>query len=360
MRRGVALFLVGSAVLGLSGCGLFVYEQRAPWRDQAEQACLASKAVRVSNYVEPAREISGPGACGMLQPFRVSAVAEGSVALSSKATWACPVIPVIDGWVNEVVQPAAELYYGARVVELKAGSYSCRSVMNRRGGPRSEHAFGNAMDVMAFRLSDGREISVARGWRGQQIEQEFLREVFVASCERFTTVLGPGYPQHDDHFHLDLARHAGGRKVCKPIIKFAPRLDAIARAGGMLTPRPVGMGSGQTPRYSEGAAVGAGPGERRPVAQGYPGVGTPPAYGQQAGVIRAPATGTGGLYGASAPRPATYPGIAGGPMSLGVPGAAATPEGSDMEEMLESDEDPYAAQPQAAAPPAPAKKGWFW
>jgi hypothetical protein len=46
MRRGVAQYLVGSVVLVLlSGCGLFVTETRAPWRDEAEQACLGAKAV---------------------------------------------------------------------------------------------------------------------------------------------------------------------------------------------------------------------------------------------------------------------------------------------------------------------------
>ncbi|WP_406854437.1 extensin family protein [Alsobacter sp. KACC 23698] len=339
---------------------MFVYEQRAPWRDEAEQACLASRAVQVTAYVEPAREISGPGSCGMLRPFRVSAVADGTVALSRKATWACPVIPVIDGWVNEVVQPAAEMIYGSRVVELKAGSYSCRSVMNRRGGPRSEHAFGNAMDVMAFRLADGREVSVARGWRGQQPDQEFLREVFVGSCERFTTVLGPGYPQHDDHLHLDLARHSGGRRVCKPIIKFAPRLGAYAAAGGAVTPRPMGGGYGTAAASRYGEPL-PGPTDRRPVPLGGAQALSQPVYGQQSGATRAPANGQGGYgqAGAGQPRPATYPGLRpGGPMQLEFPGAgASTPEGMDMDEPTEGDDDPFAAQPTAPSwPPTPPRR----
>ena len=52
MRRGfvafVALTLVG---LGLTGCGLFRYEQREPWRAQAEEACLASGQVRPTAYM---------------------------------------------------------------------------------------------------------------------------------------------------------------------------------------------------------------------------------------------------------------------------------------------------------------------
>ena len=61
---------------------------------------------------------------------------------------------------------------------------------------------------------------------GDLREQEFLREIFVGSCRIFATVLGPGAdPYHYDHFHLDLARHGGGRTICKPVLKFMPNLD---------------------------------------------------------------------------------------------------------------------------------------
>lgn len=253
MRRSGLLLAIASGVLALlSGCGLFNFERRAAWRDEAEQACLSSKSVKISAYVEPTREISGPGACGMLQPFRVAALGDGTVGLTNKAVLGCPMLTGVDQWLADVVQPAAALYYGAPVAELRAGSYSCRSVNNRLGGPKSEHAFGNAMDVMAFRLADGREINVEKGWRGQPREQEFLREVFVGSCRHFTTVLGPGSDaQHYNHFHLDLARHSRGRVICKPVIKFEPRLDALASRAA--TPRP------QQPALYPSVASGANP-----------------------------------------------------------------------------------------------------
>ena len=69
---------------------------------------------------------------------------------------------------------------------------------------------------------------VVKGWRGDPADQEFLREVFVGACRYFTTVLAPGAdPFHYDHIHIDLARHdpRGERQICKPILKFTPRLD---------------------------------------------------------------------------------------------------------------------------------------
>jgi hypothetical protein len=240
MRRGVVAFLALTLIgLGVTGCGLFRGEQREPWRAQAEEACLSQRLVQPSAYMSRSSPIEGPGACGISYPFKVTALASGSVGLSTKGTLACPIIPSIDAWLNEVVQPAASLYFGVAVAEVKSGSYSCRPRNNRNGAKLSEHSFGNALDVMGFRLADGREVTVVGGWRGAPEEQDFLREVFVAACNYFTTVLGPGSDAfHYNHFHLDLARHDphGRRRVCKPVLKFTPRLDGgalIARA-----PRP--------------------------------------------------------------------------------------------------------------------------
>ena len=242
MRRGVLAFTGLTLVaLGLVGCGGFRGEQRAAWRTEAEEACVSRKLVRPSAAIVRIAEIDGPGACGITYPHRISAFADGTVGLTSKVTLGCPIVPVIDGWLLDTVQPAADLYYGTSVAEIRAGSYSCRPRNNQSGAKTSEHAFGNAVDVMSFRFADGRELSVEKGWRGAQTDQDFLREVFLGACRRFTTVLAPGSDvYHYNHFHLDLARHdpRGQRRICKPIIKFEPRLDPdapVARAA----PRPL-------------------------------------------------------------------------------------------------------------------------
>ncbi|MFC1455832.1 extensin family protein [Microvirga arabica] len=230
MRRGLVAFFALSLVgLGVTGCGLFRFEQREPWRAQAEEACLSQRLVQPSAYMALSSKIEGPGACGMDYPFKVSAFNNGAVGLKSKVTLACPIIPRIDTWLDEIVRPAAEMYFGVPLADIKAGSYSCRPRNNQRGAKLSEHSFGNALDVMGFVLADGREVSVMKGWRGRDpAEQEFLREAFVGACRYFTTVLGPGSDAfHYDHFHIDLARHdpKGQRRICKPILKFAPRID---------------------------------------------------------------------------------------------------------------------------------------
>jgi hypothetical protein len=127
-----------------------------------------------------------------------------------------------DDWVAGAVQPAAIAWFGQGVKEIRtAGAYSCRRRNHRANAKLSEHAFGNAIDVMSFVLNDGNVVTVKGGWRGTETEQGFLRDVFHGACQRFKTVLGPGSDAlHYDHFHLDLAHHdsKGQRRYCKPFV----------------------------------------------------------------------------------------------------------------------------------------------
>ncbi len=227
MRRS-HLALLALGLLALSGCGKFQKPQRAAWRDQAEAACLASREAQLSSYVSlREKPIAGPGTCGMEKPLKVSAFSHGGIALTSSATLACPIVATTDKWLAEVVQPAAMNILGAQVIEIRAGSYSCRAMNNGTGTSRtSEHAYGNAVDVFSFRLNDNRVVTVKDGWRGAPEEQNFLREIFIGACQLYSTVLGPGADLfHYDHLHIDLARHSKGRQICKPVIKYTPNYN---------------------------------------------------------------------------------------------------------------------------------------
>lgn len=165
--------------------------------------------------VSPAFQSSAPPRLGP-QGSPVSAV--GPVALKPTATLACPIVSMLDRWLAESVQPAAERWFGSRVVEIKQiSAYSCRGM---NGNPRahiSEHAFGNALDIAAFTLADGRRISVKDGWKGLPEEQGFLRDVQGGACQMFNTVLAPGSNvYHYDHIHVDLMRRASRRIICQP------------------------------------------------------------------------------------------------------------------------------------------------
>lgn len=130
----------------------------------------------------------------------------------------CPVASALLLWDERVVQPAARRHFGSAVAAIQhAGSFSCRRIYGRESGAWSEHATADAVDILGFRLADGRTISVLRDWSGDPDEAAFLREVRDGACRLFTTVLSPDYnAAHRDHFHLDTAyRGPGGWRACR-------------------------------------------------------------------------------------------------------------------------------------------------
>ena len=165
-------------------------------------------------YSEPAQSQVPP-----LGPSRGNPVmAVGPVAVKPTATLACPIVSVLDHWFADSVQPAAQRWFNSRVVEVRQiSAYSCRGMNGNPNAHISEHAFGNALDIAAFTLADGRTITVEHGWHGLPEEQGFLRDVQGAACQQFTTVLAPGSNvYHHNHIHVDLMRRASRQLICEP------------------------------------------------------------------------------------------------------------------------------------------------
>ena len=87
------------------------------------------------------------------------------VEIDPPATVTCALARALSTWLNESVQPEAEVLFSSRVVKLhNATSYACR---NRYGGdttPLSEHALANALDVSEFVLASGERITISDDW----------------------------------------------------------------------------------------------------------------------------------------------------------------------------------------------------
>ncbi|MGE0025464.1 MAG: extensin family protein [Hyphomicrobium sp.] len=190
-----------------------------PWRASEESSCIASGVLAHTTFIATRSALGGPSVCGTERPYELSAVNDGRVRLKPAALLRCPMIPQVERWVRETVAPAAVYYFGSEVVELTiAGSYSCRPMNHVSGAKLSEHGYANALDVSGFTLANGRKISVKRGWNGDDAEQAYLRVVHRGACQQFMTVLGPDHDRaHNDHFHVDLARHGGDglKRICK-------------------------------------------------------------------------------------------------------------------------------------------------
>jgi hypothetical protein len=129
---------------------------------------------------------------------------------------------------EQLVRELAERHYGRaprRIVHL--GAFSCRR-MRRYPTWVSEHALGNAIDIAGFdfgplpraaaapaglprALRGAFEVRLERHWSAAgtaSAHAAFLRELAQALIDRpdlFSVVLGPAWPGHHNHFHLDRA-----------------------------------------------------------------------------------------------------------------------------------------------------------
>ncbi len=228
VSRNLSIVALLAALALLSGCGRtgssssgmtrFVSKPE-PWRKSEENRCLSLNLVRPSPFLVQRASLNGPGTCGAIRPYEVSAALSGRVALKPPALLRCEMIPAFDKWMAEVVQPAAQRNYGMRIVEAKvAASYACRPRNSISGAKLSEHGHANAIDISQLQLADGRWVSVKSGWYGNARDRAFLRQLHRGACQIFKTVLGPNSDRyHHDHFHLDLAWHGrdGTRHVCR-------------------------------------------------------------------------------------------------------------------------------------------------
>jgi hypothetical protein len=125
--------------------------------------------------------------------------------------------------VNEV---ALEIYGRAPSRLLHAGAYSCRKSRNR-ATRLSEHALGNALDVVGFSfgpvakaeraataapIRGAFQVTVARHWQAERtdlgrLHRHFLRTLAdrVVAADIFRVALGPSHPGHSDHLHFDMS-----------------------------------------------------------------------------------------------------------------------------------------------------------
>lgn len=155
-----------------------------------------------------APRINGRGACGIANPVKVTEVA--GVSLTRELVVNCTTAKRLDNWVARSVKPAVGRKGGGLASIQIIGGYSCRTRNSKRGAKLSEHAKGNAVDIAGFKLKNGTVYSVKRNWRSGA-GKSTLRKIHKSACGPFGTVLGPNADRHhQDHFHLDVAKHRGG------------------------------------------------------------------------------------------------------------------------------------------------------
>lgn len=106
--------------------------------------------------------------------------------------------------------------YGRAPARLRNGTFRCRPIAKNTARV-SEHALGNAIDVVAFEFDAARgsehprafSVRIDRHWNAagaDAVHACFLRTLADRLSKRhdvFRGMIGPADPDHRDHFHLD-------------------------------------------------------------------------------------------------------------------------------------------------------------
>jgi hypothetical protein len=130
------------------------------------------------------------------------------VSLPGKPTIACLFARQFTTWARDVAAPLTVAYMGSKLSAIETGAaFVCRT-RNSKPEEISEHAKGNAIDIAAFRLENGRTLSVKDATASSKIDGVLMKTLRTTACGYFTTVLGPGSDEaHKEHIHFDHGLH---------------------------------------------------------------------------------------------------------------------------------------------------------
>lgn len=180
-------------------------EQRQQQQALAAGSVCGDIAIQGSAIGRVEGNISG---CGVENAVQISSIA--GVSLSTKSTMDCGTARALKSWVEGSAKPALSSKGGGLREIRVAAHYACRRLNNSKTGKISEHGRGRAIDISAFSLADGSEITVLEGWDARR-SRKAMRRMHSEACGPFGTVLGPKANRfHLDHFHFDTAQHRSG------------------------------------------------------------------------------------------------------------------------------------------------------
>ncbi|OYW44907.1 MAG: extensin [Sphingomonadales bacterium 32-68-7] len=196
-----ALPVVGGGSQGPAAAPRSAPQTRAPVTDQ----CLRQLGADGARFTPLPDRYIAPG-CSNLGTVQLQSFASDNAALvaTNLGPVTCGVSRAFAGWARFGVDRAAVQLLGSPIRSIETmGSYSCRNVAGTNR--KSAHATGEAIDIAAFVLENGRRVSVRQDWNGGDPRaREFLRVVRQSACKRFGTVLSPDYnAAHHDHLHLE-------------------------------------------------------------------------------------------------------------------------------------------------------------
>lgn len=187
--------------------------------DEADRCLEALRADGVE--AERAETYESKGHCVIDDPVLVRSVDSpaGKVEFPAGPLLNCRFASTLAGWIRGIVTPVGAQLMSSPVAIVDTGpGYVCRNMNSAAQGKRSAHAIGNALDLVGFRLADGRRILIENYDSAKGREREFLVALRTSACGYFLTVLGPGSDAaHGNHLHIDLAQagRSANYRICE-------------------------------------------------------------------------------------------------------------------------------------------------
>jgi hypothetical protein len=181
--------------------------------DESDRARCVSELSSKKVVFEQPKEATREG-CRLSAPVSLTRVTTpfGDVSLPAKPSMLCSFGLKFTDWVRDVAAPLTLAYTGQKLAEIETGpGFACTARYDKPGALPSEHAKGDAIDVMSFVIADKRRVTVKE-------PDPLVGALRMTACGYFTTVLGPGAdPQHETHLHLDMLMHGGtaSYRICE-------------------------------------------------------------------------------------------------------------------------------------------------
>lgn len=180
-------------------------------------------------------QLIGPGACGggdMVALKAVQLADRTRVEIKPAPMLRCAMAEQLAAWVRDEAAPDVKASGAKLAIVDTYDDYECRARNRLAGGKLSEHGKGNAVDVRAFTLTDGRVVRLT----DPAVDAGLREQLRDAACRHFTTVLGPGAdPFHAGHIHLDLETRRNGYRICEWDVRVPPPVP-------LPRPRPAAAG----------------------------------------------------------------------------------------------------------------------
>jgi len=173
--------------------------------------------------------VIGTNGCGIDDAVKLSAVKtrdNGRIAIAPPATLRCSTAEAIAHWLRDDVAPIAATLGAPLASVTNFAAYECRGRNRVVGALISEHGKGNALDIRALTLANGKHYEPT----DVAVSKDARERLKASACARFSTVLGPasdGY--HENHVHVDLAERRSGYRICQWAVRDAAELIPLPR-----------------------------------------------------------------------------------------------------------------------------------